>query len=126
MPDYFSSVFNSEDTDGIPSLNKDPLPNIPSIQVNSHGIQYLLSNLDANKSSDPDSLPARFLKEVAVEIAPALSIVFQVSLDQGVLLNVWKTASIVPVHKKGSRTDCNNYTTISFTCICSEVLEYIM
>ena len=29
MADYFSSVFTSENTDGIPSLNKDPLPDIP-------------------------------------------------------------------------------------------------
>ena len=88
MADYFSSVFTSKNTDGIPSLDKDPLPDIPSIQVNSQGIQHLLSNLDANKSSGPDSFPARFLKEIAVEIALALSTVFQASLDQGVLPNV--------------------------------------
>ena len=69
MADHFSSVFTSENTDSIPSLNKDPLPDIPSIQVHPEGILHLFNNLDANKSGGPDSLPARFLKEVAVKVA---------------------------------------------------------
>ena len=60
MADYFSSVFTTENTDNTPTLNKDPLPDIPSIQVHPQGIQHLLSNLDANKSGGPNNLPAHF------------------------------------------------------------------
>ena len=45
MADYFlQSLLPAKNTDGIPSLDKDPLPDMPSIQVNSQGIQHLLSN----------------------------------------------------------------------------------
>ena len=60
MANYFSSVFTSENTDSIRSLSKDPLPDIPSIQMHPEGILHLLTNLDAKKSGGPDSLPARF------------------------------------------------------------------
>ena len=105
MAKYFSSVFTIENTANIPTLNKDPLPDMPPIQVYPQGIQHLLNNLDANKSGGPDKLPAKFLKKVAAEIAPALSIIYQASLDQGVLPAVWKTA----IYKKRSRTACSNY-----------------
>ena len=73
---------------------------MPPIQIYPQGIQHLLNNLDANKSGGPDKLPARFLKEIATEVAPALSIIYQACLDQGVLPAVWKTATIVPIYKK--------------------------
>ena len=126
MATYFSSVFTTENTDNIHTLSNDPLPDMQPIQVHSQGIQHLLNNLDANKSAGPDKLPARFLKEIAAEVAPALSIIYQASLDQGVLPDIWKTATIVPIHKKGSQTICSNYRPISLTCICSKVLEHII
>ena len=82
--------------------------------------------MQPNKASGPDNLPVRFLKEVANQIAPALSIVFQESLDQGCSLDIWKTAAVVPIYKKGSRTNPSNYRPVSLTCICSKILEHIV
>jgi len=87
MAEVWSS-FTSGNTDNIPSLNKDPLPDIPSIQVYPQRIQHLPTNLDANKAGGRDCLQACFLKEVAVEVAPILSIVFQTSLNQGILPDI--------------------------------------
>ena len=44
-------------------------------------------------------LPARLLKEIASKIAPVLTVIFQASLDQGNLPNIWKTAAI-PIFNK--------------------------
>ena len=38
----------------------------------------------------------------------------------------WRTAHIVPVHKKGTTGDVNNYRPISLTCVASEILERIV
>ena len=54
------------------------------------------------------------------------NMIFQSSLNQGVLPHIWKSGAIVPVHKKGSRTECGNYRPISLTCICSKILEHII
>ena len=50
MVKYFSSVFTIENTDNIPTVCNDPLPDMPPIQVYPQGFQHLLNNLDANKS----------------------------------------------------------------------------
>ena len=91
--DYFSSVFTSEDITHIPTLSTDPLPSISPIQIHVDGVYQLLQNIQQHKASTPDNLPARFLKEVAYEISPSLTMIFQASLDQGSLPNIWKTAN---------------------------------
>ena len=89
-------------------------------------LRKLLSNIDPSKAHGPDNLLARFLKEVRCEIAPTLTLIFQASLDQGTLPEVWKQATVVPVFKKGSRTDPCNFRPISLTCICTKILEHII
>ena len=74
-------------------MEGDSLPCIDDIQVYSEGVADLLSNINPGKSHGSDNLPARFLKEVSSEIAPALTLIFQASLDQGTLPEVWRQAT---------------------------------
>ena len=62
-----------------------------------------------HKATGPDNIPAHFLNKVAREIAPALTVTFQASLNQGTLPCIWKTAAVVPVFKKRSRSDPSNF-----------------
>ena len=87
-------------------------------------IYYL--TLTLIKSHGPDNLPACFLKEVSSEITPALTLIFQASLDQSTLPEVWRQAIVVIVFKKGRHTDPCNYSPISLTCICTKILEHIV
>jgi hypothetical protein len=52
--------------------------------------------------------------------------IFQKSLITGQIPNEWKRANAVAIHKKGSKTDANNYRPISLTCICCKLLEHII
>ena len=45
----------------------------------------------------------RELKELATDIAPILTIIFQISLESGVVPSDWKTAHLAPVYKKGPK-----------------------
>jgi len=126
LAEFFSSVFTCDNSSSPPRMSGSPLPDVSPITIHHEGVAQLLLNIQPNKASGPDNLPARFLKEVANEIAPALSIIFQASLDQGYLPDIWKTAAVVPIYKKGSRTNPSNYRPISLTCICSKILEHIV
>ena len=126
LADYFSSVFTNEDVTHLPTLSTDPTPSIPPIQIHVDGIYHLLSNIQQHKAPGPDNLPVRFLKEVAYEISPALSLIFQASLDQGTLPSIWKTAKVVPIYKKGNKSDPCNYRPVSLTSICCKILEHIV
>ena len=124
LADYFSSVFTCNNTSFLPEVNDIPLPSISTVHV--EGVALLLTDIQPHKASGPDNLPACFLKEVANEIAPVLTIVFQASLDQGHLPNIWRTAAVTPIYKKGSKTEPSNYRPVSLTCICSKILEHIV
>ena len=97
LAEYFSSVFTSGNTSNIPLSEGDPFPEISPIQINTDGVAQLLLNLKTHKATGPDNLPSYFLKEVANEIAPALSLIFQASLNQGALPDIWKTVLVVPI-----------------------------
>ena len=79
---YFSSAFTNEDTANVPVLEGDPLPEISLIHIHTDGVAQLLLNLKVHKAAGPDNFPSYFLKEVANEIAPTLTQIFQASLNQ--------------------------------------------
>jgi len=69
LADYFLSVFTPNNTSILPDVNDSPLPSVSPISVHIEGVAQLLSNIQSQKASGPDNLPARFLKEVANKIA---------------------------------------------------------
>ena len=58
------------------------LPDITPIQIDQKGVVELLQNLTTHKAAGPDKITAHLLKEANIEIAPTLTFIFQVSLQQ--------------------------------------------
>ena len=98
----FSSVF-SPVTDSSPNLGPAKFPRIKDIVVTTPGIEKLLKSSKTNKSGGPDNIPAKFLKETAVELAPALTLLFQASLDQSKIPSDWRHARVAPLYKTGKK-----------------------
>ena len=123
----FASVFTDSTPDpplDIPSSFQ--TSDIQTINITEPGVFKLLATLDTSKAAGPDNIPARYLKLVAAQITPAVSLIFQASLEQGSLPSRWLTANVTPIFKKGKRTDPVNYRPISLTCICCKLLEHIV
>ena len=92
-------------------------------------VQYIcvyIKNLKPHKAAGPDDISARILKENAVQLAPALSHLFQASLNQGQVPEDWKSANVAAIFKKGDRSKAANYRPVSLTCICCKLLENIV
>ena len=53
------------------------------------------------------------------EIADVCTLLFQASLEQGILPSDWKRANIVPVYKKGDIGRVESYRPISLTSVSS-------
>jgi hypothetical protein len=49
------------------------------------------------------------VEETAKEITPALTFIFQASINQSKIPSDWKTAIVAPVFKKGDRGQPSNY-----------------
>ena len=68
------------------------LPMVDDSTVFAH-----LSSLDVKKSTGPDQLSSRFLKEVASEIVVPLTNLFNYSLQHKVVPRAWKESHITPI-----------------------------
>jgi hypothetical protein len=65
------------------------------------------------------------LKELSVELAPILTILFNKSVTTGIVPSDWRTAHVSPVYEKGQKYNSENYRPISLTCICCKLLEHL-
>ena len=101
---YFSSVFTVEDNTEPPTMNYSNIPDMPPITVHINGVTKLLSDIKPYKSPGPDDIPAFLLKEVASQLAPPLTLIFQASLHQHKPPSNWKVAHVVPVFKIKGRS----------------------
>ena len=52
--------------------------------------------------------------------------IFCVTWESGTVLADWRKAQIVPVHKKGSRTQCKNYRGISLLSVPGKVYATVL
>ena len=82
--------------------------------------------LKPGKASGPDRIPNRVLKELADELAPPLSALFNQSLESGCIPDDWSKAYVSPVFKKGNVHEASNYRPVSLTCVACKLLEHVI
>ena len=100
--EYFKSVFKDQDI-----MGQEELPIIPTfcdervkyVHFTEHDVFQIISTLDGNKACGPDNVSPRVLKMCAEEIAPSLSSLFNLSMNQSKVLQLWKRAHVSPIHK---------------------------
>ena len=85
-----------------------------------------LSRLKEFSAHGPDEIPTKLLKDYAIYLAEPLTIIFNKSLASGTIPNVWKSANMTPIYKKGKKCDPANYRTISLTSVPCKLLEGII
>ena len=118
FPPYFEPRKSSED------LSETGLDDI---QFTPFVISRVLSKLDTASASGPDRIPAIVLKQLAPELSPILSKLFNKCIKESVFPNCWKCASVVPAFKNcGDRTDPTKYRPISLLPIISKVFERVI
>ena len=76
-------------------------------------IANIISSLNSNKASVPNSIPYRILFLLKNEISKQLADLLNLSFMIGVFPSVLKTAKVVPVFKKDSKLNYSNYRPVS-------------
>jgi len=123
----FSSVFTIEDSPPPQDIfNQDFYPDMLLITVHTTDVAKLLRDLKPHKATGPDQVPAGILKEIADEIASAITLLFQASLQQGAVPSDWSEALVTPLFKKRARNQASNYCPVSLTLIACKCLEHIV
>ena len=76
--------------------------------IENNIFQVRLYNLNPSKAAGLDEIKSKFLKELSVEIAPILTILFNKSVTTGIVPSDWRTAHVSPVYKKGQKYNPEN------------------
>ncbi|BHF84567.1 hypothetical protein SprV_0902771800 [Sparganum proliferum] len=114
-PDFFSPICEDEET-----------PTLEAVFFTEAIVRNELLNLKESTSPGPDAIPAKLLKELAPEMSKPLALIFQTSFLIGCLPSDWKSATITPLFKGGSRASANNYRPVSLTSICCKIMKKII
>ena len=127
---FFQSVFIREDISSLPNIDSVPLrfsnEMLKIDEINENDIARQLKNLDPNKSTGVDLVSSRLLRECQEELVLPLKLLFNKSLQEGIVPSLWKCANVTPIFKKGNKCEAGNYRPISLTSVVIKILERII
>ncbi|KAJ7415516.1 hypothetical protein BTVI_37897 [Pitangus sulphuratus] len=89
-------------------------------------VKDLLSHLDPNKSTGPDGIHPRVMRELAEELAKPFSTIYQQSWLSGEVADDWKLANVKLIHKASCKEDLGNYRPFSLTSVPGKITEQII
>ena len=121
---FFQSVFTCED--------KDQMPDPPSctydhaledIEILEDSVTKLLKSLNTKKAAGPDGITPLLLADALTQ---PITLIFRKSLASGQIPQDWRSASVSPIYKKGSKLEPGNYRPVSLTCILCKLMEKII
>jgi len=128
LQEQFCSVF-TQDKDS-PDRNRKPnspeLPCIGPLDIRLEGVRKLLLEINLSKAAGPDEVAGRLLKELAEELAPFVTCLFNKSITSSDIPSEWKSQWVSPVYKKGAKSEAANYRPVSLTCILSKLMEHVL
>ena len=123
LSEQYSSVFKRDTKKRMPPISGPRYRSMPRIKISVNGVETLLKKLNPKKAVGPDRVPTNLLKDHADIMSPVLQVIFQQSLDTGIVPSDWKQANVVAVFKIGDKNAAANYRPVSLTCILCKVLE---
>ena len=89
-------------------------------------VELAIDKLKSHKSPRIDEIPAELIKvegrTICLEIHKLIISIWKKEKQP----EEWKESIIVPIHKKGDKTDCNNYRSISLLPTTYKILPTIL
>ena len=130
LNDSFKSVFTIEEGCNLSSLENQAHRTALGMGeiggVDKLDVLAKLKLIKPNKAEGPDEIYARVLRECEKELCGPLAIIFNKSLTEAKIPLDWKSANVVPIFKKGDRSEVQNYRPVSLTSLVCKLLESIL
>ena len=103
-------------------------PTIESIEVRKEDLEAAIDELSSNAAAGPDGFPAILLKNCKEVISTPLSLLWNTSLQSGVVPEKLKRAIITPIYKGGgtSKSQAVNYRPIALTSHLVKLFEKVL
>ena len=110
------AIFNGEDQNTLPDKNFFTVDNVKKV----------MEDLKDKSCFGFDNVPVRVLKDGASVLAQPFCKLFNLIYQQGIIPEKWRTARIIPLHKKGNRNQVENYRPIANLCSSSKIFERLI
>ncbi len=94
--------------------------------TNESEIKLIINNIDIDKATGVDSIPAKIINLSSELLSPILTYIFNFSFEKGEFPSKLKYGKIIPSHKKGDKDKVSNYRPITILPIFSKILERLM
>ena len=85
-----------------------------------------ISKLREGKSCGPDAVSTNLIINCKKELIKPIRLLFNKSLQEEVVPELWRQALVVPIFKKGSKIQPLNYRPVSLTCVLCKLMESIL
>jgi hypothetical protein len=123
----FGKAFTRENTAEVPEPEENHTgEEISAVRVTVQDVKAKIKKLRKDAAAGPDGIGPGLLIELNDELAPVLTVIFNKSLDSGVVPEDWREANVTPIFKKGKRTAPENYRPVSLTSVCCKLLESVV
>ena len=124
--EYFASVFKKS-INMSTSLNKRNYQStLDDMEITEDDVLKVISEINPNKSIGPDNIHLKAIVECKLELSNPLTIIFNKSLNEERIPEIWKTANVTPIYKSGTKEDPGNYRPISISPVCSNIMQKIL
>ncbi|KAK0141045.1 RNA-directed DNA polymerase from mobile element jockey [Merluccius polli] len=100
--------------------------NVDIIEIDLETVIKTFKTIQTKKATGPDGLSAFILKSFAQELSPVWVKLFQFSMDTYTVPRLWKKSIILPIPKKVSPQEDNDYRPVAITSNAFKSLEKIM
>jgi len=94
--------------------------------VTEEEVISLAKILKGKPTAGDDDIPENLVKKCMQLIKGPLAHIYNLSLNSGVFPDIWKTAKVKPLYKKGDKYDMKNYRPISIIPVLAKLLERLM
>ena len=91
--------------------------------VHPDQVDKIISSLKSTRSCGLDNIDSSVIKLARTELVPVITHIINLSITQKTFPVAWKTAKIIPLHKKDDFTDPKNYRPVALLSIFSKILE---
>ena len=91
--------------------------------IDEKEIEQKIKAMIDNKALGPNSIRTKFLKVHSKTLSKPLAELINLSLNQGKFSRILKIAKVIRIHKRGDKSECDNYRPISLISNISKLIE---
>jgi hypothetical protein len=89
-------------------------------------VEVAIGKLKWYKSPGVDQIPAELIKAGGETLCSEICKLIKLIWNKEELPHQWRESIVVPIHKKGDKTDCSNYRGISLLTVLNKILSNIL